>query len=133
MKVTSLLAITTIMALLATGCNDTNSADSASTENDQKAEIVENKSVEENAKPAADNKTAAATDENSGEALHQANCSKCHGTDIYTKADRKVTSFKALASRVAMCDANIGSQLFPEDLDKITTYLNDNFYKFPKQ
>lgn len=131
MKVTSLLAITAIMALLATGCNETNSADSASTENNQKTDAVENKPAEESAKPAAKNKTAA-TDENSGEALHQANCSKCHGTDIYTKADRKVTSLEALASRVAMCDANIGSQLFPEDLDKITTYLNDSFYKFPK-
>jgi mono/diheme cytochrome c family protein len=132
MKVTSLLAITAIMALLATGCNETNSADSASSENNQKTDVVENKPAEESAKPATENKTAAATDESSGEALHQANCSKCHGTDIYTKADRKVTSLEALASRVAMCDANIGLQLFPEDLDKITTYLNDNFYKFPK-
>ncbi|HHC73732.1 MAG TPA: hypothetical protein ENK78_01470 [Thiothrix sp.] len=130
MKITSLLAITTIMGLLATGCNET-------TEKTTPQDTASNNTTETTAPteasktlPSATTKTA--TDEGSGAALHQTNCSGCHGTEVYTRTDRQVTSLKGLASRVAMCDANLETQLFPEDLEKITTYLNDSFYKFPK-
>ncbi|MGV6808561.1 MAG: c-type cytochrome [bacterium] len=130
MKATSLLAITTIMGLLATGCNDT-------TEKTTPPDATVNTTTETTS-PAEANKaspsttTDTTTDGESGEALHQANCSGCHGTEVYTREARQVTSLTGLASRVAMCDANLETQLFPEDLEKITTYLNDSFYKFPK-
>jgi hypothetical protein len=58
------------------------------------------------------------------------NCSRCHGTEIYTRKDRRVNSFSALQAQVAFCDANLGTKLFPEDLELLVDHLNTNYYKF---
>ena len=63
-------------------------------------------------------------------ALYTENCTKCHGTEVYTRDNRRVTSFGALQSQVAMCDANLGTKLFPEDLELLVEHLNTNFYRF---
>lgn len=126
MKILPLTAITFIMAMLATGCNEAanNKAESKATESKPAETTQETTTAPATAEEAP--KEIAKT----GEQLHGDNCTRCHGTDVYTRADRKVGSLDALASRVKACDANIGSQLFPEDLDKITAYLNESFYKF---
>ena len=36
----------------------------------------------------------------------------------------------ALESQVARCDANLGTQLFPEELALLAEHLNMSFYKF---
>ncbi|HFC92245.1 MAG TPA: cytochrome c [Leucothrix mucor] len=71
-------------------------------------------------------------EEDSGAALHKANCARCHGADYYPKNDSKMDSYKRLHTMVGMCDAQLGTELFPEELQSITDYLNDSFYKFKK-
>ena len=61
---------------------------------------------------------------------HDAQCMKCHGTEVYTRDPRRVNSFGALESQVAMCDANLGTKLFPDDLASLVDYLNESFYQF---
>jgi mono/diheme cytochrome c family protein len=125
MKTLPLTAITLIMALLA-GCNE--AANNESTE----SKAVKTETTQATTPPSTE-ATATETpkeEAKTGEQLHTENCTRCHGNEVYTRADRNVSSLDALASRVKACDANIGSQLFPEDLDKITTYLNESFYKF---
>lgn len=73
---------------------------------------------------------AEADEESSGVALHKTNCAKCHGANYYPKADSKMDSYKRLHTMVGMCDAQLGTELFPEELQSITDYLNDSFYKF---
>ena len=72
----------------------------------------------------------AVVDTDAGESLHSENCTRCHGSDVYTRADRKVTSLAALGKQVRMCDSQLETQLFPEELEKITGYLNQTYYKF---
>jgi hypothetical protein len=72
----------------------------------------------------------AATAEFDAAGYHEAQCMKCHGTEVYTRDNRRVTSFGALQSQVAMCDANLGTKLFPEDLELLVEHLNTNFYRF---
>lgn len=79
--------------------------------------------------PIAEKKDA---EEGSGAALHKANCARCHGADYYPKADSKMDSYKRLHTMVGMCDAQLGTELFPEELQSITDHLNDSFYKFKK-
>jgi hypothetical protein len=62
---------------------------------------------------------------------HDGKCMACHGTEVYTRENRRITSFPALEGQVARCDANLGTQLFPEDLTLLVEHLNTNFYKFP--
>lgn len=74
--------------------------------------------------------TTATTENNEGESLHTENCTRCHGSEVYTRADRKVTSLDALGAQVRMCDSQLQTQLFPEDMEKLTQYLNQTYYKF---
>jgi hypothetical protein len=73
---------------------------------------------------------AAAAAEFDAASYHDAQCMKCHGTEVYTRDPRRVNSFGALESQVAMCDANLGTKLFPDDLALLVEHLNTNFYKF---
>jgi len=85
-------------------------------------------------KPSTEAKPATVAEEvvvgDSGEAIHQANCLRCHTNSVYTRKDRKVSSLDGLVKQVQMCDTQLETQLFPEDLDKVVTYLNESFYKF---
>lgn len=60
----------------------------------------------------------------------QQNCMKCHDTSVYTRSDRKVQSYPALEAQVARCDSMLETKLFPEDLEQLSKYLNDQYYKF---
>ena len=63
---------------------------------------------------------------------HEATCTRCHGTGVYTRENRRVKSYPALQSQVARCDANLGTKLFPEDLGLLVDHLNDQSYQFSK-
>ena len=65
-----------------------------------------------------------------GHALYADNCTKCHGTELYTRADRKVTSKGALDTQVRMCEQNLGLKWFDEEVDSVATLLNKEYYKF---
>lgn len=68
------------------------------------------------------------------EALHEQYCMQCHGTDIYTRADRKVTSYDGLGRQVRRCETALGLRWFDEEIDAMTRYLNRNFYRLmPEQ
>ncbi len=61
---------------------------------------------------------------------HDAKCSRCHDTSVYTRENRRVKTLPALHTQVERCDANLGTQLFPDDLSLLVDHLNTNFYKF---
>ncbi len=63
-------------------------------------------------------------------AYHQAQCTGCHDTSVYTRANRRVNSLARLESQVRMCDANLGKKLFDDDIAALVHYLHDNFYHF---
>lgn len=59
-------------------------------------------------------------------------CTQCHDSSVYTRQDRRVTSLERLHSQVRMCDANLGTGLFDEDIEAVVGYLNENYYKFAR-
>lgn len=87
-----------------------------------------------NAAPAAtETAQAPAAGEHPGKAIHDANCISCHDSGVYSRADHKMQDFAMLSAQVRRCDANLGSKLFDEDMDKVADYLNETYYHFPKQ
>ena len=62
----------------------------------------------------------------------QTKCTQCHDSGVYTRQDRRVTSLKRLDSQVRMCDANLGTGLFDDDIAAVVGYLNQNYYKFTR-
>ena len=76
--------------------------------------------------------TASPAAEFVAETYHDANCTRCHDTGVYTREDRAMGSYQMLESRVAACDARFGAELPPEGLPALVEYLNTNYYKFEK-
>ncbi len=76
--------------------------------------------------------TAQAGEDFHPEKYHQANCTGCHDSKVYTRSNRRVNSLPRLESQVRMCDANLGKKLFDDDIRSLTDYLNDNYYHFKK-
>ncbi len=64
-----------------------------------------------------------------GKALHDANCISCHDTGAYQPKTRKINDFPALLAQVRRCDANLNPRLASDDIEQITDYLNQAFYR----
>ena len=76
---------------------------------------------------------AAATqagDPHAGKALVDKDCTSCHGSEIYTRPDRKVNSLDGLKKQVRRCELMLGLKWFDDQIDDVTSHLNDSFYKF---
>ena len=65
-----------------------------------------------------------------GKALYENNCTKCHGTEVFTRDDRGIKSLEGLKSRVKQCNNAVENKLSDDELQSIADYLNKNFYKF---
>ena len=66
-------------------------------------------------------------------------CEACHHNKtygdakaIYLRKDRKVTSWEKLKSQVATCNSELNLQLFPDDEEHVSLFLNETYYKFRK-
>ena len=69
-------------------------------------------------------------DSTQGKKLHDANCTKCHSTSVYTRQDRKITSLDALNEQVSACTHMAQVKLTDAEQKSIVQYLNEQFYKF---
>lgn len=71
-----------------------------------------------------------AEDISHGEKLHQENCLKCHTSNLYEKADRKIKNLKHLGSQVLFCAVSNDVDWFDEEVESVTAYLNAFYYLF---
>jgi hypothetical protein len=65
-----------------------------------------------------------------GKALHAQSCGGCHGTEVYTRPDRRVKSAEGLLKQVELCNSNLDKGFSDDQLNDLVKFLNDNFYKF---
>ena len=65
-----------------------------------------------------------------GELLHTENCQSCHQAEVYTSPDRIVKNFPQLQQRVKQCELMNDLMWFEEEVDAVTSYLNQNYYLF---
>ncbi|MES9882846.1 MAG: cytochrome c [Sedimenticola sp.] len=56
-------------------------------------------------------------------------CTACHGTDLYTRAERRINSRPALSAQVHRCQVAQGLGWFNDEVENTAEYLNDQFYK----
>jgi mono/diheme cytochrome c family protein len=69
-------------------------------------------------------------DSGEGKRLFQANCTACHGTDIFTRKDRLVQSLDSLKQQVASCTHAAKKEFSASETQDLLKYLNDQFYHF---
>lgn len=65
-----------------------------------------------------------------GKTLHQAQCTACHDSRVYTRANRRVQSIEGLIGQVNFCNRNLGNKLSREQVSDLVQYLNQTYYKF---
>jgi len=65
-----------------------------------------------------------------GRELHEESCLRCHGSEKYTRDDRKVQDHFGLRSQVSACANNLGTGWFPDEEKAVVDYLNQTHYKF---
>jgi mono/diheme cytochrome c family protein len=73
-------------------------------------------------------------DADNGKVLFEkSKCTQCHGTDIFTREDRKVKDIKSLETQVRMCDSQLNVNWFDDEIKDVVAYLDMAFYKFSNQ
>ena len=65
-----------------------------------------------------------------GKRLHDANCTGCHDTGVYTRKDRLVQSMDALKQQLNDCSHLANKEFSTTDTQSIIKYLNERFYQF---
>lgn len=65
-----------------------------------------------------------------GQALHDAECTTCHASSVYTRADRKVNSLERLKYQVNLCKEDVGAEWTDIQTGQVIEFLNHAYYKF---
>ena len=58
------------------------------------------------------------------------NCTKCHGNQVYTRANHKMHSLPQLKTQVKRCMTPGNASWFEDETEEVVQYLNKTFYKF---
>ena len=74
--------------------------------------------------------SALAVDIENGEDLHFEYCTGCHGSEVYTREDRKMGGLAQLGKQVRFCQNAVGATWFDDEVDDVIEYLNATHYHF---
>ena len=65
-----------------------------------------------------------------GKKLHEAHCQACHGTDLYTRMERRVKSVEGLMGQVNGCNQQLRKDFSRDAVNDLIRYLNETYYRF---
>lgn len=65
-----------------------------------------------------------------GKQLHNASCTTCHGTEVYTRKNRRIKSIEGLIGQVHNCNTNLERNYSDAQLNDLIKYLSETYYKF---
>ena len=68
-------------------------------------------------------------DDTEGQRLHQASCTGCHDSSMYTRPNH-IRSLDALKQQVEGCGHAAKKEFSAADVQNLVKYLNDGFYHF---
>ena len=72
-----------------------------------------------------------AADIDNGEDLHFEHCTGCHGSEVYSRDDRKMMDLAQLGRQVRFCQNAVGATWFDDEVDDVIEYLiNTSYYHF---
>ena len=72
------------------------------------------------------------TDVENGKKLYdEANCARCHSSDIFTDEERAVKSYEKLVDRIQWCAVYQESGWNDKEIMSVIKFLNKNYYKYP--
>lgn len=74
--------------------------------------------------------TTSAQDAARGRDLYETSCVGCHSKSVHNRAARKAGSFEALRVEVTRWNKEMGGAWRTEEINDVTVFLNDRYYKF---
>jgi hypothetical protein len=72
-----------------------------------------------------------AADAARGKALYETRCIDCHSTSVHQSTTRKAASFEDIRRQVTRWSGQLGTSWAAGDIDDISVYLNDLYYRLP--
>lgn len=66
-----------------------------------------------------------------GRALYETRCVACHDRSVHRRESRLATDFAALRRQVERWNESAGGEWRTEEIDQVTAYLNERYYRFP--
>lgn len=66
-----------------------------------------------------------------GQALYEARCADCHDRSVHGRAVRSAASFEQIRAFVVHWQREVGADWQPDEIDAVTHYLNERYYRFP--
>lgn len=72
-----------------------------------------------------------AADAERGGMLYETRCKACHTSSVHKEDARKAKSFDDLRAQVLRWSAEAGGSWSANEIDDVTLYLNQRFYRFP--
>jgi mono/diheme cytochrome c family protein len=72
-----------------------------------------------------------AADPARGRVLYEARCGACHNESVHDDSSHKARNFEAVRARVADFGARIDAKWTPAQIDDVTAYLDERYYRFP--
>ena len=72
----------------------------------------------------------AAADAERGKILYETRCNACHQASVHGRSTRKAKSFDDVRAQVLRWSSEAGGSWARDDVDDVTLYLNQRFYRF---
>lgn len=69
-------------------------------------------------------------DPQEGRQLVDSNCNSCHQSEVYTRKNRRVKDLDQLRTQVRRCEFSLDLRWFDDQIENVTNYLNEQYYKF---
>lgn len=66
-----------------------------------------------------------------GQLLYQARCVGCHDKSVHNRAARKAMTVEGIRAQVKRWDASMGGAWREDEVNDVTTYLNELYYRYP--
>jgi len=73
---------------------------------------------------------AAGADTGRGRALYESRCVGCHSKSVHQRESRKATTFEGVLAQVSRWNDTLGGDWTAEDIEDVTVYLNERYYKY---
>lgn len=66
-----------------------------------------------------------------GRALYETRCIACHDRSVHRRESRLAVDFAGLRAQVLRWSETAGGEWKGEEIDAVTAYLNDRYYRYP--
>ena len=74
--------------------------------------------------------SANAQDPARGKELYETRCVGCHSKSVHNRASRKARDFEGVRAEVSRWNRELGGVWRAEEVDDVSVYLNERYYKF---